>query len=456
VSIGTQRVEYDLGHRKITEKSILLHHDDVLALAETLLPVEKFQSVLAGKFPFILIDEYQDTNLKIMDSLKTHVLGRQGMPLVGLFGDHWQRIYDKTCGHVAHNVLTEIGKKANFRSSTSVVSMLNNMRPDLPQAVKDEAFVGSAAVYHTNSWVGTRLTGGHWGGDLPKAIAHQYLEAFIPKLEADGWDLSPERTKILILTHKVLASEQGYETLEQIFPYNDLFIKKEDPYISFFVDTLEPACDAYKRRRYGEMFTFLGDAAPSISSHDEKVQWSTVMDKLILLRETGSIGQVVDHIRETNRLDLPEAVMRREEETRAWQGEAGEEPPENIGLIRQLREVPYQEIIALEQFISGHTPFATKHSVKGDEFENVLVVLGRGWNLYNFNQFLELAATPDNIPANKQDFFERNRNLFYVSCSRPTTRLALLFTQQLSNAALQTLHTWFGVDAVSSFNPSLS
>ncbi len=111
-------------------------------------------------------------------------------------------------------------------------------------------------------------------------------------------------------------------------------------------------------------------------------------------------------------------------------------------------------MIALEQFISGHTPFATKHSVKGDEFENVLVILGRGWNKYNFNNFLELAATPNEVPTDKQDFFERNRNLFYVSCSRPTARLALFFTQQLSNDAVKTLNTWFGNAAVSDFSIS--
>ena len=49
--------------------------------------------------------------------------------------------------------------------------------------------------------------------------------------------------------------------------------------------------------------------------------------------------------------------------------------------------------------------------------------------------------------------FERNRNLFYVACSRPTTRLAVLFTQLLSNGAMQTLRHWFGADAVQEFTP---
>ena len=57
------------------------------------------------------------------------------------------------------------------------------------------------------------------------------------------------------------------------------------------------------------------------------------------------------------------------------------------------------------------------------------MVVGRGWNRYNFNQMLELAADPRAIPANRQDAFERNRNLFYVTCSRPKKRLAVLFRE---------------------------
>ncbi len=75
----------------------------------------------------------------------------------------------------------------------------------------------------------------------------------------------------------------------------------------------------------------------------------------------------------------------------------------------------------------------------------MLVILGRGWNLYNFNQMLEWA---NNIPAGKQDSYERNRNLFYVACSRPKKRLALLFTQELSDAAVVTLDQLFGKENI--------
>ena len=453
--ITNQRIEYDMGHRRITDALVSLHHDDVLTLTAALLPSEKFKSILSNRYPFILIDEYQDTNSEIMDAIKAHLLGRTGGPLIGLFGDHWQRIYDGTCGHVTHDALAEIGKMANFRSSTAVVNVLNNMRTALPQAVKDKSFTGSAAAFHTNTWVGTRRPGtggGHWKGDLPADVAHQYLEAFITKLKAEGWDFAAEKTKILMLTHNVLAAEQGYATLAKVFPYPDKFIKKEDDYIAFFADKLEPACAAFQRRRYGEMFEILGSSAPRLSSHADKIRLAETMQKLIALRESATIGQLIEHVQTTGFPQLPDAVLRRESEAVAQVGKLDEAVPDRVLLTQQLRAIPYQEVIALDQFVDGHTPFATKHSVKGNEFENVLVVLGRGWNKYNFDQYLEWAGSAG-VPAGKQDAFERYRNLFYVSCSRPTTRLALLFTQQLSNGALQTLQSWFGTEAVQAFLP---
>lgn len=454
--IGTRQVEYDLGHRRITDDLVSLHHDDVLELMTDLLAHEKFRTFVAAKYPIILIDEYQDTNAGMMEAFKTHLMGRQGGPLIGLFGDHWQRIYEKTCGRVDHQALTTIGKGANFRSAASVVEVLNAMRPELPQAIKDVANVGSAVVYHTNAWKGTRRSGsggGHWKGDLPADVAHQYLESLIANLKSDGWDFAADKTKVLMLTHNVLASEQRYGNLSAVFSYTDHFIKKEDEHIAFFADKLEPACAAYERRRYGEMFAILGDAAPRFASHAEKLRWSEAMEALIALRSTGSVGEVIDHIRAKGHPRLPDSVIRREDEARTWTAREGEETPERIRRCRNLREVAYREVIALDRYIDGHTPFATKHSVKGDEFENVLVVLGRGWNKYNFEQFLEWAADATKIPADKWETFERNRNLFYVCCSRPTTRLALLFTQSLSDAALQTLRFWFGETAIHEFTP---
>src|SRR3546814_1369631 len=49
-------------------------------------------------------------------------------------------------------------------------------------------------------------------------------------------------TKVLMLTHRLLASEQGYPSLPGAFRYNEAFTKKEHPHIAFLVDEFDPAC----------------------------------------------------------------------------------------------------------------------------------------------------------------------------------------------------------------------
>lgn len=452
-AVETQTVEYELGYRRIDDAQILLHHDDVLLITAELIASPKFQVIVADRYPYILIDEYQDSDAEMMQAIVKHLLGRAGGPLIGLFGDHWQRIYDATCGHVKHSALHEIGKKANFRSTTSIVKVLNNIRKELPQAVKDASRVGEVNVYHTNSWVGARRTGaggGHWKDDLPADVAHEYLDALLSKLRDRGWDFDAKKTKILMLTHNVLAQEQGYRSITEAFDQTDRYIKKEDDYIAFFADQLEPACDAFAQHRYGQMFAALGTTAPRIQAHKDKVRWTEFMAKLMATRQEGTVADVLQTISAAGLIRLPDSVVKREENADNFVPVAGEEIPKRVASARTLRQVAYREVIALNEFINGYTPFATKHSVKGDEFENVLVVLGRGWNKYNFDQYLQWVAQ-GGPPEEKVATFERNRNLFYVACSRATTRLTLLFTQKLSEQSLGLLKAWFGDEAVTDF-----
>ena len=450
--LGERPVEYELGYRGINDRRISIHHDDVLLLTIALMDNAKFRRILTDKYPIILIDEYQDTNAGWIDSIKNHFLGQDDSPQFGFFGDHWQKIYDAGCGKIEHPSLRVLGKQANFRSVSTVVDSLNHMRPELPQFVVDPNEHGSVHIFHTNTWTGARQTGGHWGGDLPSEAAERALQTVLVRLAQEGWDLSPGATKILMLTHRVLAASQGYPSIPAIFAFNESFTNKEHPHIAYFADALEPACEAYLSRKYGEMFRTLGSNVPAIRAHNDKKKWSETMDKLIELRDNGTVGDVVDHLLAVRRPRVPDAVERRERELREFDPEAGEDMPRALKELGDLRAVPYQEIVALCRYLSGHSPFETKHGVKGTEFENVVVVVGRGWNRYNFNAMLELATDDPQIPANKQAAFERNRNLFYVTCSRAKRRLAVLFTQQLSASAMQTLSNWFGDDTMEAVN----
>lgn len=451
--IAGRPIEYDLGFPSASPEdgAVSLGHNDVLGLIVRLMIQPKFRRIFAARYPVLFIDEYQDTDKEFVGSLLEHFVGKADSPLIGFFGDHWQKIYAEGTGGIENANLISVLQQSNFRSVETVVSVLNRMRPGLPQACSAPGSVGVAVAFHTNGWKGARRDGkggGHWTNDLPSEVAHEHLEALRLRLEGEGWDFSAEKTKILMLTHTVLAAEQGYDQLAKVFSRNESFLKKEDAHIKFLLDTVEPVCAAYGKKKFGEMFAALDAHTPNIRSYAEKAAWVKDMVTLLNFRENGTVGDVMDHLRATRRPRIPDVVERRERELQQWDAKPGEEEPKLVGRVRSLRGIPYRQVSALARFVDDSTPFSTKHGVKGAEFENVLVIAGRGWSQYNFNELLE---TFDN-PAD-QVKFQRNRNLFYVACSRPKKRLAVLFTQQLSDASLGRLENWFGADNVHAFAP---
>lgn len=449
--IHSQRVDYKLGFFGIDADRITLHHDDIPKYFAALMANVKFRNLLREQFPIIFIDEYQDTDPLLMKAFSEHFCGQEDGPLIGLFGDHWQTIYRSDYDLAEFAGVEGIDKGANFRSERAIVNVLNALRPELTQELHHVEAPGEARFFHANGYQGERTNTAHAKADLPDALARQYVAGVTKRLEDDGWDMVPAKTKILMLTHNALAAEQGYPAIASIFDRKEAFAKKEDALIEFLVGTVEPLVAAYQRGSYGEMFRLVGKA-PTIRAHADKLSWRADMDALRELRVAGTIGQVIDHLKKTRRPRLADGVAKREEEIERLGSEPAEDEPRSITRHRALRDVSYSELIQLVKYLEGHTPFATQHSVKGAQFENVLVILGGGWNHYNWPRLLEIFETKVLTPQHRQGFF-RARNLLYVALSRPEKRLAVLATQTLGKDALATAARLFGAENVHEFTP---
>lgn len=454
--ITNQLVKYELGYPSINEQEISLHHDDVIALMSHMLSYPKFQKLLRSKFPIILIDEYQDTDKELAASIVSNIIDNDSGTLVGLFGDHWQKIYGSSaCGLVSSEAgkLIEVGKKANFRSDKNIVACLNRMRPDLPQAESNPHSQGGIKVFHSNSWGGTRRNGrggGHWKGDLPPESAKDYIDKVKELMVANGWDMSSTNTKILLLTNNLIASEQNFKNLADCFRYTDDYLKQQNNYIKFFLDIIEPTASAFESREYGKIFQVGGKNHPQLQCQKDKKIWFDNLKKLEVARNQGTIGEVLDLLSESKTPRLSTKVEQSEGRFRSLQEKVAKELEEDDKKLLEknskIRSVSYKEVVNLDQYIEEKTPFSTKHGVKGAQFDNVLVICGRGWNRYNWNQLLEWME--DGYSNDKQEMYERNRNLFYVCCSRAKHNLTLLFTQELSKKALSVIEQIFGQNNV--------
>ena len=96
--------------------------------------------------------------------------------------------------------------------------------------------------------------------------------------------------------------------------------------------------------------------------------------------------------------------------------------------IEAFLNLDYAQFIAVKDFLHPEAQYSTEHGVKGEEYDNVIFVISKGWNQYQFETYAPMITKKAVIPSGKQDSFERNRNLFYVCCSRPKKRLIFFVT----------------------------
>ena len=109
--------------------------------------------------------------------------------------------------------------------------------------------------------------------------------------------------------------------------------------------------------------------------------------------------------------------------------------------LDELMAVPFIQVTNFERYRNDETPFSTNHGVKGEEYENVLVVLDdRLWNQYKFEAVL--------AGDTSKNQYERSLNLLYVSCSRAQQNLVVLAASPMGDPAIEGAVRIFGDDCV--------
>lgn len=414
-------VTYTLGHRYKENGIQYLYHDDVLKLFCALLDNTKFRRVFANKYPLILIDEYQDTYKPIIDRFIGHFIEKETGPQFGFFGDAWQTIYqsNKACGKIENDKIEVIKKGSNFRSAPRIVRLLNELRPALPQKSAIDGFDGEVFAITCDDFSGVRRTERNFKNDLPADELKERLNNIRQKIkEATPND---EDLKVLMITHKVLASQQGYEKLLDIL--DDGLRDKEDPFLIFFTDTVEPIYHALATSNTQLLFDTLGIKRYPITKKSEKAEWKNLYNQLTNARTQKAID-VLETIIHSRLIPIPPNVDN-------WY-KIYEDAPETLYAsetsVQQFLSIEYAQFIAVRDFLYPNAQFSTEHGVKGEEYDNVVFVISKGWNQYQFETYAPMITGKAPIPKDKETAYERNRNLFYVCCSRPKKRLLFFVT----------------------------
>lgn len=436
-----KKVSYSLGVRYFEEGTLYLFHDDVIKLFVKLLDNSKFRLILAKKYPIILIDEYQDSFRIIMDQFLKYFIEPGAGPQFGLFGDSWQTIYASqgACGLVESDKLVVINKEANFRSQVVIVDALNQIRPSLSQISASDGTDGKITIITSDEYDAFRIQKGYYKGELEDTVLFQCIDEVIGKLEL-GWT---GQTKKLMLTHKMLAKQQGYSRILEML--NDHLKNKDDEHFLFFQNRVEPVFKALIENDSKQLFAALGVERRPIESKQNKRQWRELKDKLASARQE-TIGSVLRTVSESRLIGIPPKIA-------YWmdEGKKGEQAQlYHDKSINTLYEIPYSEMLKAIEFFKPEAEFSTDHGVKGEQYDNVFLVLGRGWNDYKFDE--QLYLDPSLLDESEKKTYIRNRNLFYVCCSRPKKNLAILITVPINGCFRTFLERVFGPESIITYS----
>ncbi len=417
-------VTYTLGHRYKENGIHYLYHNDVLNLFCLLLDNPKFRYVFADKYPLILIDEYQDSYKPIIDRFIEFFITKGIGPQFGFFGDAWQTIYqsNRACGEIQDDKIEVIKKGSNFRSVSRIVQLLNDIRPELPQKSAIDGFEGEVFVIINDDFLGVRRGDRNYKNDLPVDELRKRLNNIREKIEKT----TPidENLKVLMITHRLLATQQGYEQLWDIL--GEGLRNKEDPFLIFFADTVEPIFHALDTSNTQLLFDTLGIKRYPITNKNAKNKWKELYDRLAIARSQTTLD-VLELIIHSRLVPIPPKV---DEWYRAYK-----ESPETMYAskvtIQQFLQLDYAQFISVRNFLYPEAQFSTEHGVKGEEYDNVIFVISKGWFLYQFETYAPMMTGHASIPKGKEASYERNRNLFYVCCSRPKKRLFFFVTMPI-------------------------
>lgn len=441
-------VKYTLGSKYYDEdeKSIYLGHNDILKLFSLMLDNKKFRNILSNQYPIILIDEYQDSNKEIVNKLLEYFVSNSVGIQLGFFGDSWQTIYatNGACGKIINDNLIVIKKDVNFRSAKVIVDMLNKIRPELPQQSALIENEGKVIVITTNNFQGARRTDRFFAGDLPQSVAEEYVRTIKEKFDKDID--GDKKLEVLMLTHRILADQQGYPALfEQL---GDGLKEADDSILCYLRDTLFPLLECINEDDMIGICDILKISQYPIKTKNDKKKWKDLRDSFNNAEEK-TILEFLSIFIDRQLLSFPEEINDIYCKMKANSSEKYQD-----GTYSQLKDVKVSEFKKAVVFISPESQFSTDHGVKGEEYDSVLFVIGKGWNLYQFDNWMPKANEQLNEHDTKS--FERNRNLFYVCCSRPKRNLIFLITIELEGAFKAYLEKLVGRENIIEYDDYIS
>jgi len=415
-----------------------LNHSEVLKISAAFLQTKPvMQNILVGRYPILLIDESQDTNKLLIDALFTVQSSHRAKFALGLLGDMMQRIYSDGKEGLGQDLPSDWatpGKRLNHRCSRRVISLINKVRKTVD---------GQEQIHRTDSAEGWVRLFIFPSDTTDKPAAERAVAQRMAKLTADeGW-LCVEDYKSLTLEHRMAARRMGFldmfVALHDVESFRTGLLDGSLPLVRFFSEQLLPLVGAERRNDRFAVARIVRTLSPLLSgdklraAEDQPKQLhkaQEAIDSLISLWHAGTeptFGEVLRNVAASGLLAVPEILQPNVDrdvslDTMEEEEEEVNRQTEKALAIDKFLTAPFSQIEPYAAYVSGKAHYDTHQGVKGLEFPRVMVIMddaeARGF-LFSYEKLFGGKEAGDTS-------VESTRRLFYVTCSRAESSLALV------------------------------
>lgn len=437
----------------------ILGHDDIIKMASRLiLGRPLFRTLVAQQFPFVFVDESQDTFPIIVEALIAVQQQEQARFCLGFFGDPMQRIYPTGIGTVPKpDGWRAIPKSENFRSPIAVLNLANAVRrggDDLVQVGGRKKKEGEEEVLISGT---ARLFVLSADANRDERVAQ--VRAWVANANDDKmWHPTAESdpVKMLVIVHRMAAKRLGFGDL-----YGALNDRAPEAFKSGFLDAtawplrplvsfLLPLAEAVRDGRDFDTMRLLRLHSPLLVkanlrganvaerlNHLQAV--SDQIGKLLGPESQATVRDVLMLAKESRLVEFDprlsaylEDVAANEPENEDGE-EEGEDPSNEINSMVAFLACPANQLRPYQAYVNEESPFSTQQGVKGAEFDRVLVVLDddEGTHVqFSYEKYFGLkqlsARDKKALEEGGETGIERTRRLFYVCCTRARQDLVVV------------------------------
>ena len=437
-------VYYDAMYNRDRLDKMRISHDTLLEYGYELIErYPRMRQLIIDKYPYILIDEYQDTAdivVKIMNLIEQYAKHIKHDVFIAYFGDSVQNIYDTGVGkHLTqlHPELASVFKEYNRRSYSEVIDVANRVRNDeiVQKSIYSDCSGGSVKLYY---------------GD------EENVSKFIEKC-AEKWNVHIENPlHCMFATNQMVAEYSGFSNVYEVFKRAEIYqgigykqlnselLSHDIIHLGRVQALLYRLIKLYTEVRDEKQplrDIFPTDKYRNMSFHDLKllianlqsIDGNTLDELLIAIFNEYSVSnnQMYKLVMEKI-FDVDEDLSYSKVLTifvtslyKSWDETLGTKE-----MIQDLLDIKIEELLNWFHYIHRDEKkeicYHTFHSTKGLEYENVAIILGKdfGQDKALFELYFKHYGENEEQAS---DIYEKGRNILYVAVTRAIKNLRVLY-----------------------------